>query len=257
MASRPFALVTGASGGIGLALAREAVASGYDVALVARSEGALGEAAAELRARGADALVVVADLAEPAAPRAVVEALGGRPVDLLVNNAGFATFGLFADLDLDRELSMIAVNVVALTALTRLCLPGMVERGSGRILNVASTAAFFPGPWMTVYYATKHYVLAFSDGLAEELAGTGVTVTTLAPGPTASGFQARAQMERSKLLESGTMDAAVVARAGLRGALAGRRTVVPGLRARLQVQVPRVLPRRLLAAVVRRAQAPH
>jgi len=257
MATRPLALVTGASGGIGLELAREAVAAGYDVALVARGAGKLAEVAAELRGRRGEALVVAADLADPAAPRAVVERLAGRPVDLLVNNAGFATYGRFAELDLERELSMIAVNIAALTALTRLCLPGMLERGSGRILNVASTAAFFPGPRMTVYYATKHYVLAFSDGLAAELAGSGVTVTTLAPGATASGFQARAGAESSHLFERHVLDAASVARAGLAGALAGKRLVVPGLRNRLQTQAARFLPYRLLAAAVGRTQPPR
>jgi uncharacterized protein len=133
----------------------------------------------------------------------------------------------------------------------------MVERRSGRVLNVASTAAFFPGPRMAVYYATKHYVLAFSDGLAAELAGSGVTVTTLAPGPTASGFQERAGAEASHLFERHVTDAADVARAGLAGALAGRRLVVPGLRNRLQVHATRLLPQRLLAAAVGRAQPPR
>lgn len=253
-AAQPLALVTGASGGIGLELAREAAAAGHDVALVARSAEALAAVADELRARGVEALAVVADLAERGAPHAVLDALAGRPVDVLVNNAGFADYGPFVASDLDTALGMIAVNVGALTALTRLCLPGMVERRRGRILNVGSTAAFYPGPQMAVYYATKHYVLAFSEGIARELRGSGVTVTALCPGVTASGFQARAGLEQSRLFRGRAMDAATVARAGWAGAMAGRLLVVPGPRNRASTALTRLLPRRIAAAIVERAQ---
>jgi short-subunit dehydrogenase len=189
------ALVTGASGGIGLEVARVLAGKGYDLALVARSGDRLEALAAEL----GGASVVVADLSSPSAPAEVAGAI--PDVDVLVNNAGVGAYGLFADADLGATMAMVALNVGALTELTHRYLPGMLARGSGRILNVASTAAFFPGPLMSVYYATKSYVLSFSEGLAEEVRGTGVTVTALCPGPTATGFQAAADMEMSALVE--------------------------------------------------------
>lgn len=256
------AVVTGASEGIGRELARALAAEGHDLVLVARSPDRLQALASELTAdHGISARVLAADLRSEGAPQAVERAVGkagGRPVDTLVNSAGLGTFGPFAETPLERSLDLVRLNVTALTALTGLFLPAMLERGRGRILNVASTAAFQPGPWMAVYYATKAYVLHFSEAIAEELHDTGVTVTTLCPGPTRTEFQERARMENSGLLRGwGMMDAASVARAAVRGTLKGRRIVVPGVLNRLGLLGPRLLPRRLLTRVVGRVQAPR
>lgn len=182
----------------------------------------------------------------------------GLVVDVLVNNAGFADFGDFAAADLSKLLSMVQLNVVTLTELTHRLLPSMISRRRGRVLNLASTAAFFPGPGMSVYYATKAYVLSLSEALAEELKGTGVTVTALCPGPTQTGFQARAAMERSKLVRNRKIPgAAEVARFGVDAMLAGKPTAVVGLRNRLLVLSPRFLPRRMVPGIVAKAQAAH
>jgi len=255
--TRGTALITGASGGIGLALAREAAADGFDLVLVARNGEALGALAEEARdAHGVSVRAIAKDLAVPGAPAEIFAELAGAGVhaDVLVNNAGFGTWGRFAELDPEGELRMVRVNVLALTHLTRLFLPGMVERGRGRVLNVASTAGFLPGPLMAVYYASKAYVLSFSEALAAELGGSGVTVTALCPGPTRTGFQGAAKMEGARLV-SGLVpvhDAATVARAGWRGAMRGKRIVVPGLLNKLSVQSVRLGPRRLIAAIVLR-----
>ncbi len=176
-------------------------------------------------------------------------------MDVLVNNAGYGVYGPFLETSLDAELAMIQVNIVALTELTKRLLPPMVARARGRILNVASTAAFFPGPLMAVYYATKAYVLSFSDAIANELEGSGVTVTVLAPGPTASGFQAAAALEESKLFAGRQLPTSrEVARAGYDGVMAGRPLVVPGIANKVTIQLPRFTPRRLVARLVRRVQ---
>jgi short-subunit dehydrogenase len=251
------ALVTGASSGIGFELAKFAAADGCNVVLVARSRDKLEDLAKELRAaHGVEARVLAEDLAVPGAPTEICDELArdGVSVDILVNNAGYATWGPFVALGLEGELAMLAVNVVALTHLTKLFAPPMVHRGSGRILNVASTAAFQPGPLMAVYYASKAYVLSFSEALAAELAGTGVTVTALCPGPTRSGFQARAGIRGARLF-SGMVamhDSAAVARAGWRAMQRRRRVVVPGVMNRVMVQAGRVAPRRLVTAIAHR-----
>jgi hypothetical protein len=180
-------------------------------------------------------------------------------VDVLVNNAGFPVFGPFVDTDLRVELEMLQVNVIALTALTKLFLRGMVERRAGRILNLASTAAFLPGPLMAVYYASKAYVLSFSQALSNELRGTGVTVTALSPGPTRTGFQKRGVMEDSRLVQGQIADAASVALAGYRGLMAGKTIVIPGFTNKLIPWVVRLSPRGVVTRVVRRMQerVPH
>jgi short-subunit dehydrogenase len=154
--------------------------------------------------------------------------------------------------DADEQLRMLQVNIVALTALTRLLLPGMIERGRGRVLNVASTAAFQPGPLMAIYYASKAYVLSFSEALSAEMEGTGVTVTCLCPGPTKTGFQDRAHMHNLRLLNLGTvMDSMTVAQAGYDGMRAGKRLVIPGLANKITAQSIRTTPRALVLKVVR------
>jgi short-subunit dehydrogenase len=251
------ALITGASSGIGLELARIFAEHGHEVVLVARSEGKLQTLATELQSRGGRAQVIAADLAAPGGPKTVVDAVvqRGVTVDVLVNNAGYGLFGPFLETSLETELSMIQLNIVALTELTKRLLPAMVTRKSGRILNVASTAAFLPGPLMAVYYATKAYVLSFSEAIANELEGTGVTVTVLAPGPTASGFQAAASLEESKLVAGKTLATSrEVATAAYEGLMSGAPMVIPGLVNKMTAQMHRLLPRRMVTSLVRGAQ---
>ncbi|MDT8435252.1 MAG: SDR family oxidoreductase, partial [Gemmatimonadota bacterium] len=196
------ALVTGASAGIGRELAQRLAAAGWPVALTARRRERLEGLAADIETRhGVRALPVAADLEDPEGPARIEAALAaeGFEVDFLVNNAGFGTWGPFAERPLAAQTGMIRVNVLAPTELTRRLLPAMRDRGAGRILNVASTAAFQPGPWMAVYFASKAYVLHFSEALREELRRTGVTVTVLCPGPTRTEFQERADMERTRV----------------------------------------------------------
>jgi uncharacterized protein len=251
------ALVTGASGGIGEELARLFAADGHDLVLVARSRDKLARLAAELEERhNVAARVLAADLARAEAPREIFEELNGAgvPVDALVNNAGFGSYGLFAETDLRSELELLQVNVVALTHLSKLFLPGMLARRSGYLMNVASTAGFQPGPLMAVYYASKAYVVSLSEALANECEGTGVTVSALCPGPTETGFVAAAGMEQSKLFERGAMTARAVAEAGYRGMLAGRTLVIPGLRNALVARAVGMLPRKMVTKVVRGIQ---
>ena len=251
------ALVTGASGGIGEELARLFAADGHDLVLVARSRDKLERLAGELAGKhGVAARVLAADLARPEAPREIFEELtaGGVAVDALVNNAGFGSYGLFAETDLKSELDLLRVNVVALTHLSKLFLPGMIARRRGYVMQVASTAAFQPGPLMAVYYASKAYVLSFSEALANECEGTGVVVSALCPGPTETGFVAAAGMGDSKLFDRAVMDARTVAVEGYRGMLAGKTVVIPGLRNNLLARSIGFFPRSLVTRVVRRIQ---
>lgn len=251
------ALVTGASGGIGAELARLFAADGHDLVLVARSRDKLAGLAEELGGRHhVNARVLAADLARPQAPREIFDELGaeGAGVDALVNNAGVGSYGLFAETDLKSELDLLQINVVALTHLTKLFLPAMIARRRGHVLNVASTAAFQPGPLMAVYYASKAYVLHFSEALSNETQGTGVTVTALCPGPTETGFVAAAGMGESKLFDASVMDARTVAVEGYHGMLGGKTVVVPGLRNRLLATSYRLAPRGLITKVVRGIQ---
>jgi uncharacterized protein len=176
-------------------------------------------------------------------------------VDVLVNNAGFGDFGAFGQSDLQRQLAMIDLNVRALTELTHHYLAGMLERGEGRILNVASTASFQPGPLMAVYYATKAYVLSFSEALSEETRGTGVSVTALCPGPTASGFQPAAGLEHSKLLAGRKLpSSATVAAAGYAAMKRGKPVVISGLKNRVVAASIRVTPRPVVRRIVHKIQ---
>ena len=252
------ALVTGASGGIGAELAREYARHGHALVLVARSRAALEALAEQLRStHSVPVRTIVMDLAAGgAADRLVAELDSARvQVDVLVNNAGFALYGAFAETDWEKEAEMVQLNVVTLTALTKKLLPGMLSRRRGRILNVARTAGFLPGPLMAVYYATKAYVLSFSEALAEEVRGTGVSVTALCPGPTRTGFQARASMEASRLVNGKRLpDAAEVSREGYEGAERGAAVVIPGFQNRVQVGLVRFLPRSMVSRMVHRAQ---
>ena len=199
---------------------------------------------------------VASDLSRPDAAREMYQTLkvDSVTVDILVNNAGFGGHGRFAEGDLDRDLEMLRLNIVVLTALTRPFLGDMTARGRGRIMNVASTAAFQPGPFMSVYYATKAYVLSFSEALSYEVRGSGVSVTALCPGVTATEFQDRAAMAGLLLTRMGMMDAESVARIGFRGMMAGRAVVIAGARNRALVQLLRFSPRRVVLAIVGRLQ---
>ncbi len=247
----PTALITGASNGIGLELARVFAREKYDVVLVARNGPRLEEIARELRP--ATAQVVAVDLSRPEAPR---ELFAAAPrTDVLVNNAGFGVFGKFSQSPLDDDLNMMQLNMLALVALTRLYLPPMLAARQGRILNVASTAAFQAGPLMAIYYATKAFVLSFSEAIANELRDTGVTVTALCPGPTTTSFQQRADMEDSPLLKGRhVMDARTVAEVGYQGMLAGRTIVIPGLRNQVMAASVRLVPRAVAANLARKLQ---
>jgi uncharacterized protein len=251
------ALITGASSGIGYELALLFAADGFDCILVARSQDKLKELAARLEGEHrVKTLVLPKDLAKPSAVDEIYEEVSAASmeVDVLVNNAGFPVFGLFSETDLEVELEMLQVNVVALTALTKLFLRGMVARRHGRVMNLASTAAFEPGPLMAVYYASKAYVLSFSEALANEVRGTGVTVTALCPGPTRTGFQKRGVMEDSRLVQGQIADARSVALAGYRGLMAGKTMVIPGFTNKLVPWIVRTSPRSVLTRVVRRMQ---
>ena len=233
ISARPVALVTGASSGIGAALAREAAEDGYDLVLVARRRQPMQALATELTASGADVTVIAADLGEPGAAASLTQILEqrGLAIDLLINNAGLGDNGRFDRADPQRIASIMQVNIVALTELTRLLLPKMVAQRHGKIMLVASTAAFQPGPGMAVYYASKSYVLSFGQAIDYELRGSGVTVTTLCPGPTESEFVQVAHMEGVGLFNGPMpiMSAEEVARRGYQGLKAGRRLVITGL----------------------------
>jgi short-subunit dehydrogenase len=255
---RETALVTGASSGIGWELARLFARDGYDLVLVARRRERLeqlGDALA--REFGVRATILAEDLSDPSTPGRIAAELlrQSLTVDVLVNNAGIGVYGLFVKTSLEKELEMIQINMTAVTHLTKLLLPGMLERRRGRILNLASTAAFQPGPLMAVYYATKAYVLSFSEALANELSGTGVTVTALCPGPTITEFQEAASVDQTRLFTGPlVMSAATAARAGYEGMRKGKRVVIPGIPNKVLVQAVRFTPRRLVTALARRIQ---
>jgi short-subunit dehydrogenase len=255
-----WALVTGASGGIGMEMARDLAAQGHALVLVARKAGALQQLADELRQRhGTETLVVALDLSAPEAADQVAEKLREAGIEpaVLVNNAGIGLFGLHTETRLDDEQAMINLNVVTLTRLTKLLLPAMVARRQGRVLNVASTAAFQPGPYMAVYYATKAYVLSYSEALAEELAGTGVTVTALCPGPTSTGFDAAAQASDSGLFKGKRLpDAKSVADFAVEAMNRGRRVAVHGTMNCVMAQSIRFTPRRVVTKMVARMSRP-
>jgi short-subunit dehydrogenase len=247
----PTALITGASGGIGLELARIFAEQGYALILVARNRERLEEIAVELKPTPVQ--VLAKDLALVGAAEGIHREV--PKVDVLVNNAGYGVYGPFVKTPLDDELGMLQLNMTALVVLTKLYLPAMVAAKNGKILNVASTAAFQPGPLMALYYATKAFVLSFSEAIGNELEGTGVTVTALCPGPTATGFQARTKLEKSRLIKRmKVMDARTVAEAGYRGLMAGKPVVIPGLMNKLLAQSVRFSPRVLVTKIARMMQ---
>jgi short-subunit dehydrogenase len=247
-------LITGASIGIGLELAREFARHGHPLVLVARSEDRLRQLAGELHDQyQVPAEVFVKDLSTETAASELVQALqqAGLSIDILVNNAGFDVYGQFADTDWAAEAQLLHVNLVTLTWLTKLLVRGMRERGYGRILNLGSTGSFIPAPLNAVYSASKAYVLSFSEAIAEELRGSGVTVTALCPGFTRTEFQQRAGMEGIRVLRLGMMEPGAVARYGYKGLMAGRGVVVPGVINQLLVLGARLGPASLVTRIAR------
>ncbi len=249
------ALITGASGGIGYELAKLFAKDHYHLVLVARSSDKLNQVASQLRQQfGLNVEAMALDLAQDQSVKMLFEHLKGEKleVDVLVNNAGFGVFGEFAEMPEEEVLGQVQLNVVALTHLTRLILPARIARRQGKIMNVASTAAFQPGPLMAVYYATKAYVLSFSEALANEVAGTGVVVSCFCPGATDTGFQKRAGIENSRLFKKiGAMNVEKVARDGYRGLMAGKTLVISGTRNWLVAESVRFAPRKWVTAMSR------
>ncbi|MBD2253558.1 SDR family NAD(P)-dependent oxidoreductase [Nostoc parmelioides] len=252
------ALITGAASGIGYELVCIFAENDYNLVLVDRAKEKLEEIAIEFQDKfGISVKPIVRDLSKTTSPEEIFQEVeqANIKVDVLVNNAGFGTYGLFNDTNLTDELEMLQVNLVCTTHLTKLFLKNMVQQGEGKILNVSSAAAFQPGPLMAVYFATKAYVLSFSEALANELDGTGVTVTVLCPGTTQSAFHQRTGMADSKLVKGKRMmDAATVADIGYRGLMQGKTIVIPGLINKIMAKSIRFIPRKLVTKIVRNMQ---
>lgn len=250
-------LITGASSGIGLEFATLFAKDGFHLVLNARNESRLQEIANELTTKyGVKITVAAKDLSIPESADELTSELAsaGIEVDVLINNAGFAAYGSFNETSWKEEKDMIQVNITTLTALTKQLLPGMIKRNSGKILNVASTAAFQPGPLMAVYYATKAYVLSFSEAVNYELRNTGVSVTALCPGATATNFEKRANLESSRLFQSGAMDARDVALEGYKALNEKKSLEIPGFKNKALANLVRFLPRKSVLKIVHYVQ---
>lgn len=246
-------LVTGASSGIGLELARCFAADKSNLVLIARNTAALEKLAAELRQEhGIKVDILTADLAWSESAARIFSDLKGRgiTVDVLVNNAGFGLHGTFVDLPLKRQLEIVSVNVSALVELTGLFLPGMIQRKRGGILNVGSVAGFVPGPHMAVYYASKAFVLSFSEALHEELRGTGIQITNLCPGPTESNFSQVARSHHTRKAQAKKMTSAAVAKIGHADFRRAAHISVPGVSNKVLATIPRVFPRAFVRRMV-------
>jgi len=254
MDTKTYTLITGASSGIGYDLAKIAAADGKNLILVARSEDKLDQLAEELRKSYPIEVVSIAvDLSDEAGVNELISEVetGNLAIDTLVNNAGFGDFGDFAKADLAKNMEMIRLNISALTHLTHTFMQKMLISGKGRIMNVASTASFMPGPGMAVYYASKAYVLSFSEALTRELKGSGVTVTTLCPGPTNTDFAKVSGLGHSlmhRMLPPATsLD---VAKAGYKAMLKGKSIEIPGIMNKLSALTPRFSPRSMVRNLI-------
>jgi short-subunit dehydrogenase len=252
------ALITGSSNGIGLELAKVHASKGGNLVLVARNKAKLDELKVELERQYKITVYTIGkDLSLPHAAQEVYDEIKSQQIqiDYLVNNAGFGDFGMFVETDWNKELQMINLNITTLTHFTKLYVRDMVKRGSGKILNVASTAAFQSGPTMAVYYATKAYVLSFSEALDNEVSNKGVSVTTLCPGPTESGFQAAAAMEESNLVKGKKLPSSrEVAEYGYASMMKGKTVAIHGMMNYLMANSVRFLPRALVVKVTRMIQ---
>ena len=254
-----YALVTGASSGIGYELAKVLAKDGKNLVIVARSQDKLEELKTELENKyGTSVRVLPKDLSNPNAPQEIFSELekDGVNVDVLVNNAGYGVYGMFSETDLQKELEMIQVNATSVIHLTKLFLKQMLENKSGWILNVASVCSFLSSPLESVYCASKSLVLHFSEALANELQGTGVTVTCLCPGLAKTEFHKRAHMENTKVAKRKMMDAAAVAEAGYKALKKGKVVVIPGLIFKTAPLFARFAPRNLVTIVVRSQHEP-
>jgi len=250
-------LITGASSGIGLELAKQFAAGGDDLVLTARSEDKLNELAKELlQSHKVTVTVITCDLSKLEEVDRLYDRIrdGGIEIDTVINNAGFGALGKFSELSVDRQTDMLMVNVVALTRLTRKLLPAMLQRRTGGVLNVGSIAAYQAGPNMAVYYASKAYVLSFTEGLREELVGTGLHVTCLEPGATETGFGQDSGMGKLGMFSSHAMSAAAVAEAGYQGYRRNADVIIPGWRNRLMVTGIGFLPRFATRKIVGKIQ---
>ncbi|GAA4278467.1 SDR family NAD(P)-dependent oxidoreductase [Aquimarina mytili] len=252
------ALITGASSGIGLELARVHASKGDNLVLVARNQTKLEAIKLEIEKKyEIDVLIIVKDLSTPNATQSVFDETQqkGIQVDFLINNAGFGDFGMFYETDWEKEHNMITLNITAVTEFTKLYLKEMVKRNSGKIMNVASTAAFQPGPTMAVYYATKAYVLHFSEAIANELKDKKITVTALCPGATESGFQSVAQMKESKLVKGKKLPSSKsVALYGYKAMMKGKTVAIHGFMNRVLANSVRFMPRKMVTTVTRSVQ---
>jgi uncharacterized protein len=247
-------LITGASTGIGRELAMLFAKDNYRLVLIAREKGRLEDLAEELKqAHRTEVTILAKDLSLFQSVEEVCLTLeqNGIHIDILVNNAGFGVFGPFLTTDWDKEAQMIQLNILTLTHLTKRLLPAMVQKRSGRIMFVASTGSFQPGgPFLSVYYATKAYILSFSEAITHELKGTGVSVTTLCPGPTSTEFEKRAGFRQSKVFEKVLMDAKVVAEIGYKGLRSGKSLVIPGIQNKVSILGVRFLPRKVTTQLI-------
>jgi len=258
---KTYTLITGASGGIGYDLAKIAAADGKNLILVARSEDKLDQLAVELRKNKLiDVATMAVDLSDEAGVEKLISEVKSRnlTIDTLMNNAGFGDFGDFAKADLAKNMEMIRLNISALTHLTHAFMQGMLKAGKGRIMNVASTASFMPGPGMAVYYASKAYVLSFSEALTRELKGSGVTVTALCPGPTDTGFAKLSGLGHSlmhRMLPPAT--SLEVAKAGYKAMLTGKAIEIPGIMNKLSAMTPRFSPRSMVRNLIYNIHKSH
>jgi short-subunit dehydrogenase len=247
-------LITGASSGIGLELAKCFANDGSRLILIARNQTALNTLAEELQRKNKiETVVLPTDLSQPDAPRQIFDTLAAKkiPVDVLVNNAGFGLHGSFAELSLPHQLEIVKVNVAALVELTGLFLPQMIQRKTGGILNVGSVAGFVPGPYMAIYYASKAFVQSFSEALAEELNGSGITVNVLCPGPTTTNFGNVARGDKVRVVQSRAMTAEAVARYGYDAFRNNKTIAIPGLKNQIMVLATRVSPRHFIRKVIK------
>lgn len=257
MHTKNYAIVTGSSMGIGLELAKLLAKSGKNLLLTARSQKKLEEIKIELENRYTiEVEIFPLDLSQKNAPKNLLDFTKekGLTIDILINNAGFGLLGYFAETDWKKEDEMLQLNIISLTQLTKLFLPEMTQNKNGKILNVASTAAFQPGPLQAVYYATKAYVLSFSEAIASELHGTGVTVTALCPGPTKTKFVETAEFKDISQFEAVFQTAEVVAKVGYNAMMKGKRVAISGKLNNLLASSIKFVPRKTVTNIVRKQQ---